>query len=915
MKIWDSHILHRLLKIRPEEAQPFFHLSSHAFFNGFGVALAFTTVNTIVLDRQAVEILPWIYLGAYFLLVLASIGYNKLEHAFPPKRVFAYSLILCIVLAFVMGFLLNPENPLRYIGLAYCAYYLIYLLTNLDLWGSAALVFNVRQSKRLFGPLSSAESLGYIIGYSITPLFISMISEQNVLIISGMSFLVSLVVLYFMKNQYLHVQHEAAGTRHAHHETAHHHDNQSFWSRLFHNNNYIKHLSLLILLSTLVYYTLSYGFLSRVQVHFTDKVEIATFIGFFLGGAKFLNLLFKLIGTSRVYTKYGVPMGLYFLPTTIIVICLAGLCVVITGYKDSLFYIYLFSLLYFLDKLFRSSLSKPSFLILFQPLTPTLRLAGHTITKGYFEPLGMGLAGLIIILSQYLGWFSLRALVFYILIFSICWALACYLGIRQYLAELQKALHSRLFGSTSFQLSKNEVDLIVETKLNSPQHIDRLYALSLLADQIPKEQESDQYSILLSGDNPNIVVSSLEAIEKRKIPVAQDVILPLLHSEESPIREQAAYTLSALYDEESIDVLTAMIEENPEKNTSFIGALIKYTGLRGTLAVGHKLIQLTKSPDASDRVLAADIIDKTDNPEFDTILKDLVNDNNNEVAAAAIGACGSTTGIDLIETVINKTKQRHLLLPIKRCVSASPEKSEEVILNVYPDADRQKKRRLIELCTKIESSTNIDFLVSLLGDNDPTLSTEATDSLYTLGYSVDNSKNAQVVKDVISTKLKSLTNLVFYYSNTVEEPMLNSGIRNEIREIYIVQILRLMSFLFDREAIDKIIKNMSMEDETTVANAIELLENMMPNKWSHQFVPVIEKMNRTQIEGTGSAIDTVSDLMNSVVDESLLLSDYLIGLIIRTTSNLGISPIPAFVSAVSHRGSNIISEELDRLNQ
>jgi hypothetical protein len=906
-----KNILQRLLRLEADESHPFYYLFSHAFFNGLGVSLAFAVINILVIKKQGIEILPWLYVGTSILLIIAGIFYNKLEHAYPPKTVFTFSLMFCVTWAFAMRFFLGPDKSLLFLGLAYATYYLILVLTNLDLWGSAALIFNVRQSKRLFGPLSFAESIGSIIGYSLTPIILLFIPIQDVMILSGISFLLSVIVLYNLRNKFLQYQ-PSPEDHHTHHTTAAH--GQSFWSKLFHDNKYIRHLSILILLSTLVYYTLIYGFLSRVEVQFTNIEDIAWFIGIFLSVAKILNLMIKFLATSHVFSKLGVQFGIKLLPIVVIVMCFIGLGFITYGVADSLFYIFLFSSLYFFDKLFRSSLSKPSFLVLFQPLTPTLRLSGHTITKGYFEPLAMGLAGLIILIAQYLGWFGLRFLVCYVLFLSIFWYLACHIGVKHYMTELHNSLKSRLFGSATMQLSKSEIDLIVSTKLNSGDAVDKLYALSLLHGQISPELEADHYTQLLSSDQKDVLVRSLAAIENFQLPIHQDVLIPLLSSSDSEVRQSAAYTMAALHDEDSIDILIAHLDENPVDNVSFIGALIKYAGLRGTLSVGHKLLELTRSTDEKDRALAAEIIDKTDNAELNSILKQLIHDASDQVSAAAIRACGPATSQDLIEAVIKKIDRRHLLIPIKRCVAANQSKALSVIRKIYPNSTRTIKRRLLELCSKIELSENQQFLVDQLNDWDLLLSSEAIKSLFVQTYKARDPKLIHSIRTAGILRLEELGKLVKLYTNTEGASKLGSGLKNEINSIYIRDILRMLSFIYDRDTIVKIIRNLAMDDPTDVANALELLENMLPNKWSNQLVPDIEKMNSTHSESVSRTSSSTADLMMEVSNRALRISDYLAALIVRSLRNGEATLVPGFIAEVNNRKSEIIQEELVYLN-
>src|SRR5690606_19364447 len=72
-------------------------------------------------------------------------------------------------------------------------YYVVYLLTNLEFWGLAALQFDIRQSKRLFGMIGAGDVPAKLIGYSAVPVLLQFVSSVNMLLFSAGFVLLSLV--------------------------------------------------------------------------------------------------------------------------------------------------------------------------------------------------------------------------------------------------------------------------------------------------------------------------------------------------------------------------------------------------------------------------------------------------------------------------------------------------------------------------------------------------------------------------------------------------------------------------------------------------------------------------------------------------------------------------------------------------
>lgn len=76
----------------------------------------------------------------------------------------------------------------------FCWYYAIYLLNNLEFWGVAALTFDIRQSKRLFGIIGAGDIPAKLIGYSVVPILLHYVSTENALYVSSFFILSSFFV-------------------------------------------------------------------------------------------------------------------------------------------------------------------------------------------------------------------------------------------------------------------------------------------------------------------------------------------------------------------------------------------------------------------------------------------------------------------------------------------------------------------------------------------------------------------------------------------------------------------------------------------------------------------------------------------------------------------------------------------------
>jgi len=120
----------------------------HNFFISIGTILIYVCATVLLLQNNPDFSLPLAYFLAAIGCMLTGKVYEYYEHHVALKKLIK-NLMLCIVglvLLLSVGLVMPPIAIAVGLMVGYRA---IYLLSNLEFWGLSALVFDVRQSKRM----------------------------------------------------------------------------------------------------------------------------------------------------------------------------------------------------------------------------------------------------------------------------------------------------------------------------------------------------------------------------------------------------------------------------------------------------------------------------------------------------------------------------------------------------------------------------------------------------------------------------------------------------------------------------------------------------------------------------------------------------------------------------------------------
>jgi hypothetical protein len=432
--LFTSTTWYRLLGVRSDEARTVWLFFLHNFLLGIGTILVYVAANVILLENNPERNLPLAYGTAALAMMAAGRVYTHFEHHMVLQKLAGRVLLAVVALAGVLGALVLLGHSVAAAVAIMAGYRVIYLLTNLEFWGVSAVVFDVRQSKRLFGLISAGDMPAKALGAGLAIIIHAHTDLLYLLLTAFAAYGGALLVVQATLRSH-DVEARPAGRRQRAAGT-------SVWQRWFGDNQLVLSICLSLTAIAAVTTGVEYSFFVNVKHKFHDQALVMKYVGGVLALTYLLAMLFK-VGLAQVtLDRLGIRRMLLTLPGTVLMGLLLFGGLNWAGAGESTLLIY-FCGLYLGLEVLRRAVFDPVFLVLFQPLAPPERLQAHTLAKGYYEPLGMGLAGLLLFFTNsheaVANWLPFVWMALFMA--GALYFLARTYG--HYLAELQHALSQR----------------------------------------------------------------------------------------------------------------------------------------------------------------------------------------------------------------------------------------------------------------------------------------------------------------------------------------------------------------------------------------------------------------------------------------------------------------------------------------
>ncbi|RYF96911.1 MAG: hypothetical protein EOO00_01525 [Chitinophagaceae bacterium] len=859
----------KILNVYPHEWKVVRRLYLFQFLQGAGLAFFFTSAFAQFLEKFPITELPWVMV--YSALLLWAVGwiYTRLEHRLKFRQ-FNLTIILAmsasIFLLWIANFQLGGEWFL-YVLMAW--FNVLYLLNNLQFWGIAALLFDLRQSKRLFAVISAGDIPAKFIGYTLALIFVPYTGAQNLLLL-GAGCIVASIPLFSRI-----VTVGQLDTPHKEHKKGHAKSHVKNIGKLVSNiatNTYIRRIAFISLLTSICVILINYGFYGEVRKAYRDDVELASFIAFFYATLRVVAFVTKMVFTSRFTASWGVRQALFITPVGMLL--LVGLIVSMSDFSSGHKLIfYLFGVASMLVDVLRTSFNSPVLLTLMQPLPTYERLRAHNIVKGIMDPFASFLSGIfLLILFNMHNRVDLMFLCYVLLTLGLFWIVGVVLVNRQYLDILVRTISSRYFSREEFDLNNEEIQQQVRDKMMKGSELEVISILRMLSSKMDAVSE-ELIAELLNHPAPQVQIEALRLI-KNSTPHIKEKLERLIEQEsDEEVKSEAVKSYCKIGD----------TNWSLERYFSSADRLIRESAITGMLRnpdhtlkqmAEEAISQLIHSAYPTDRKTALSILaqvkNEYDHPDHALLLED----GDATIREAAIKAVGSAALKDTLVALAAQINhfEKHSLTAFHEAGDRSVFMLKSAIETRGVAEERSIK--LITLIGKIGGDKAKKALLELL-ETQVKYTGVVVKALHRCHYYAIGEPKKRL-EDIARIYVVHAVELLYMQRGLERKDeqyhVLNNSLNQELQEIREI-LLCIFGCLYDREQINKARNGLNAKHKDSFANALEIIELTVKKDIGRNFnilfetVDVAHRCNALRALFTEKQYGAIEQILGRILSE------------------------------------------------
>lgn len=810
-----------ILNIKASESNHVFDLLSIQLFIGIAHSFLNIVSFTFFIHHFAVTNIAYAYLIIAGFLLLLNVGYEKLEKKLSPLHLFRTIILLSIVVLvfFRIGLLTMDQNTIIFALLVWGT--LFYMMTGYAYWGLVSLLFNVRESRRVFAIVGSGDIPAKLIGYIAAPLLMPVIGIDNLLLLS----VLSLGVGFFLVNRLISKKRWEGIQNHASHDHQHAGHKQSVLTFLL-NNKLIFFISLLSLLSYNVFNLIDYTFVTEVKARVQNLTTLATYTSIFFAAGRIITLVLKLVFTSRMIERLGLITCLMITPVMLTLFCLFFIF-----NTDDRYVLIEFGLMAMLTEVLRSAMQEPVFFILFQPLSAHNRLKGHIIAKGYMLAPSLLIVGSSLVIAQQVNIdLSINFIIKVLLVNLMIWVAIIFYIRKAYAKTLHHSIAKGVMNSDGVVVYNRDTFAILLERLQSGNVSEKIYALKLLDNgrypsilQLLKEQ-------VFANDLPvkQYAFERLHQLNALNASLLQKMIREEPNDE---LREMAAIALCKMNPEDLQHYIDELHDLSPSLRKGLVLLLLQQKGFTEFYAGATAIQQLLQSADPADRELALEIISECSHIDFTSTILRLLEDEDPSVKRSAFVAACKLKKKDILPAILEKLQHREdKYLAIQGLFQYGERLFEDLKL-LPPQLTQNCTPELIKIAAKLKGAGVTRFLLSILQDNQA-YKDRAVHVLWSRGFHAEMVEDIHLFRRLLQQFIDNGIGKIGYL-NTVphwkNRHLLQRSLETEIWHDLAVA-LKICVILYTKKEINRIIELTENKEQQKLYNSMEMLEMILPKK-------------------------------------------------------------------------------------
>ena len=680
------------------------------------------------------------------------------------------------------------------------------------------------------------ELLASVVGGALTPILVERLGTPNLLWISGGG-IVGCFMTMSVTIRFATLGHGAIGSPS---QTPKETDSRVRFRDLV-RSPYILAIFTVFFVGSTTNQLIDFAFYNQAEIRYADADELARFFGVFFGLSQAVTLILIMVVTGRLMGILGIHVGKVRRGA------LAVTLLVTIGYyfwgAGATGFFFLAAATKLTDLVCARATTGPVFPVLYQVLPQHRRIAVQVSLETIIGPIAGGVVGGILILLAWLGGTQIIFLSAGALVTIAIWHLASNRLNREYQRALSEALVSRRLEGGSMIYDESTVDILKDRlSRNHPGEV--IYALDLL-DKVADEKAVDFYVQLLDHSSAEVRIHVLERIRiERPSLLADKVRVIAVEGEDPSVQTQAIRTICALEQSDAVDAMAPYLEDPEEVvRRGAMAGLLRFGGIEGVLAAGQYLLRLEDSPEPSDRVFVADVLNDVGITSFYRPLLKLLRDDRHDVRRAALNAASRVRNPRLWSLMVQNLAEAQF----SPYAAAALARAGEVALNPMKEIlesdryPREIKMRAASICGRIGGQAAMSLLGSRLAELDRGVRRALLSALHHGGFTaqgVDVVDVRRLLRQEVSDLAWSLSIVIDLDSDGACE-LLTRALTYEMT-LTRHRCFLLLSFLYDTKTVLRAEENLTHSSSLQRAYALEALEEMISRDLRNLLFPVFE---------------------------------------------------------------------------
>lgn len=835
-----------LVDIRPGERS----ITMLMFFYLFLVIATFAVVkpvrSSLFLQYFGAKNLPYIYLATALLAGAIAWVHSRLLDRFDIVAVQVFTHLFFISNLVLFWFAFREEGP--WLSAAFFLWVNVFTVTaNTLFWMFANHYYYAREAKRLYGFINAGGTVGAVVSGLAVAALAQNLGTENLLLLCCAILGACIALIYVIRGL---GRDRLGGGEAAYTQTtadvarATHKEGRRDLASLF-QSSYPKYIAAALGLSLVVSILIDYQFNFIVEEQYTDTDARTAFFGTFMAAVNALSFVLQFFLTGWFLKTLGIGFALLFLPATLLggSLWMAAL----PGLGGVLF-------LKLADGSIRYSIEQSTRDVLYLPIPNQLMGKLKAFVDVFVQRLGKGL-GSVLILALTVWWTLGLAVLTYISIgLALGWAAMALLLRREYPEQLKQFL-----GREDLPEENKFVRVLDETTtarlleaLESRDERTALYCLELLEGTRGEEFQAILRNIVRTG-SPRLQARALHQLADLGDTLVVEQAEQLLRFESIEVREEAIHYLCAASKEDPSRKMQEFLStQEPRLRAAALACMANCGGAQGE-QMAQKVFQEVASQGEAGRILLAHALGHIKPPSaLHFLLKPLLEDSSEAVARAALGAAPRIQRREFVPSILERLSDPAVQADALEALQGYGQKVLGTLRDHFNDeaVPTEVRQLLPSVFVSVGTEGAARDLLSCLPQADTRLTYQVIKALNKMrGRQPDLQLSRGPLERILAGEVRQAyrmwKELHLYTSGETSSAMEEEQIEriDGLKQSYqqgVELVFRILGLLFIQRDIYTAYRGLNSPRPEVKANAIELLDNLLPGEIKKNLLPLVD---------------------------------------------------------------------------